>query len=118
EVRGGRREFRVGAEMGGSRWRLARQLIVENLALALTAGALGVLISFWGVDALINLNHGKLPRADEISVDARALVFTFALSSLVAGALGLLPLLRFGGRGLNQWLKEGGRAQSASAASH
>src|SRR5262252_1547209 len=111
------REFSVRAAMGASRWRLARQLIVENLALALTAGALGVLISFWGVNALINLNHGKLPRADEISVDARALVFTLALSSLVAVALGLLPLLRFGGRDLSERLKEGGRAQSASASS-
>jgi putative ABC transport system permease protein len=117
QVTARQREFSVRAAMGASRWRLARQLIVENLALALTAGALGVLISFWGVDALISLNHGKLPRADEIGVDARALVFTFALSSLVAVALGLLPLLRFGGRDLSERLKEGGRAQSASAAS-
>jgi len=75
------------------------------------------LISFWGVEELISLNHGKLPRADEISVDARALIFTFALSSLVAVALGLLPLVRFGGRDLSERLKEGGRAQSPSAAS-
>jgi len=111
------REFTVRAALGATRWRLARQFITENLALTLVAGGLGVLISFWGVDALINLNHGKLPRADEIGVDARALVFTFALSSLVAVALGLLPLLRFGGRDLSERLKEGGRAQSASAMS-
>jgi predicted permease len=117
QVTARQREFTVRAALGASRWRLARQLIVENLALALVAGGLGVLISRWGVEALINLNHGKLPRADEISVDARALVFTFALSSLVAVALGLLPLVRFGGRDLSERLKEGGRAQSASAAS-
>jgi len=111
------REFSVRAALGATRWRLARQFITENLALALVAGVLGVLISFWGVDALISLNHGKLPRADEINVDARALIFTFALSSLVAIALGLPPLVRFGGRDLSERLKEGGRAQSASAAS-
>src|SRR5262249_2173029 len=111
------REFSVRAALGATRRRLARQFIIENLALALIAGGLGVLISFWGVDTLISLNHGKLPRADEIGVDARALIFTFALSSLVAVALGLLPLVRFGGRDLSERLKEGGRAQSASAAS-
>ena len=77
------REFSVRAALGATRWRLARQFITENLALSLIAGGLGVLIAFWGVDALINLNHGKLPRADEINVDARALVFTF--SPFVAG---------------------------------
>jgi predicted permease len=85
--------------------------------LALLAGAVGVLISFWGVEALLSLNQGKLPRADEIGVDARALIFTFALSLLVSVALGLLPLVRFGRRDLNERMKEGGRAQSASAAS-
>ncbi|HEY7182756.1 MAG TPA: ABC transporter permease, partial [Blastocatellia bacterium] len=117
QVTARQREFTVRAALGATRWRLARQLIVENLALALLAGGLGVLISFWGVEELVSLNHGNLPRADEISVDARALIFTFALSSLVAVALGLLPLVRFGGRDLNERLKEGGRAQSASAAS-
>lgn len=115
QVTSRQREFTVRSALGATRWRLARQFITENLALALLAGALGVLISFWGVEALISLNHGKLPRANEISVDARALIFTFALSSLVAGALGLLPLVRFGGRDLHERLKEGGRAQSASA---
>jgi putative ABC transport system permease protein len=111
------REFSVRAALGATRWRLARQFITENLALSLVAGCVGVLIAFWGVDALINLNQGKLPRADEISVDTRALIFTFGLSLLVAIALGLLPLVRFGGRDLSERLKDGGRAQSASAAS-
>lgn len=117
QVTARQREFTLRAALGATRWRLARQFIIENLALTLLAGVLGVLISFWGVETLIGLNQGKLPRADEISVDARALIFTFGLSSLVAVALGLLPFLRFGGRDLSERLKEGGRAQSASAAS-
>ena len=112
------REFAVRTALGATRWRLARQSIAENLLLALLAGGLGVLLSFWGVDALIGLNQGNLPRADEISVNARALAFTFALSSLVAVALGLVPLLRFGGRDLQEGLKEAARGQSANAASH
>jgi predicted permease len=117
QVASRQREFSVRVALGATRWRLARQFITENMALTLVAGVLGVLISFWGVDALISLNHGNLPRAEEISVDTRALIFTFVLSLLVAVALGLLPLVRFGGDHLSERLKDGGRAQTAGVAS-
>jgi putative ABC transport system permease protein len=112
------REFAVRAALGATRGRLARQFIAENLMLALSAGGVGVVLSFWGVDALIGLNQGNLPRADEISVNWRALAFTFALSSFVAVSLGLVPLLRFGARDLQEGLKESARGQSANAATH
>jgi putative ABC transport system permease protein len=110
------RELAVRTALGATRWRLARQFIAENLLLALLAGGVGVLLSFWGVDALVSLNRGNLPRADEVGVNARVLVFTFALSSLVALALGLVPLLRFRGHDLQEGLKESARGQSASGA--
>ena len=50
------------------------------------SGLNGVLLSFWGVDALVGLNQSGLPRADEIGVNARTLALTFALSTLVAVA--------------------------------
>ncbi len=112
------REFAVRTALGATRGRLARQFIAESLLLALLAGGLGVLLSFWGVKALVGLNQGYLPRADEISVDTRVLALTFALSSLVAVALGLVPLLRLGGRDLQESLKEAARGQSANATSH
>src|ERR1051326_5213532 len=112
------REFAVRSALGATRWRLARQFIAENLMLALVAGGLGVLLSFWGIAALMGLDQGKLPRADEISINGRVLVFTFLLSVFVAVALGLLPLLRVGGSDLQEGLKEPARGQSASAASH
>lgn len=112
------REFAVRAALGATRGRLARQFIAESLLLALLSGGLGALLSFWGVKALIDLNQAYLPRADEIGVDGRALAFTFALSSLVAVALGLAPLLRLGKRDLQEGLKESARGQSANAASH
>ncbi len=112
-----RRELAERTALGATRWRLARQFIAENLILALVAGGVGVLLSFWGVDALVSLNQGNLPRADEISVNALPLAFTFALSSLVAVALGLVPLLRFGKRDLQEGLKEAARGRTANAPS-
>src|SRR5215813_2068378 len=90
------REFAVRAALGATRWRLARQFMAENLMLALLAGGAGVLLSFWGVAALVALNQGKLPRVDEIGVNADTLAFTLGLSTLMAMAFGLVPLLRFG----------------------
>jgi predicted permease len=112
------REFAVRAALGATRWRLARQFITENLVLALVSGVAGVLISFWGVKVIVDLNRGTLPRADEIGVNGRVLVFTFALSVLVAVSLGLIPLLRFGRRDFQQDMKEGARGESAGAAAN
>ncbi len=109
------RELAVRTALGATRWRLARQFIAENLILALLAGVLGVLLSCCGVDALVGLSQGNLPRADEISVNLHSLAFTFALSSLMAVALGLVPVLRFDMSDLQEDLKEAGRGRTANA---
>ena len=92
QVTARQREFAVRSALGATRFRLARQFITENLLLALTAGALGVLLSFWGVD-LLDLNKQSLPRMSEIGVNARAVAFTLGLSLLIAVVLGVVPLV-------------------------
>jgi putative ABC transport system permease protein len=116
QVTARRKEFAVRAALGAGRARLARQFVTENLLLALAGGALGALLSFWVVDLILGLNHGSLPRADEISVNARALAFTLALSLAIALALGLLAALRARDGDLQARLREAGRGQSAGAA--
>ena len=109
------REFAVRSALGATRLRLARQFIIENLLMTLVAGALGVLLSYWGVDLLIGLNEQSLPRMNEIGVDGRAMGFTFGLCLLVAVALVLVPLLRFSTRDLDANLREAGRGNSTYA---
>src|SRR6185295_2403013 len=84
QVTARKREFAVRSALGATRLHLARQFITENLLLTLTAGGLGTLLSFWGVDLLIGLNRQGLPRVNEIGVNTRAVVFTLGLCVLVA----------------------------------
>ncbi|MBO0725198.1 MAG: ABC transporter permease [Blastocatellia bacterium] len=107
-----RKEFAVRAALGATRLRLAAQFVTENALLALIAGALGALLAVWGVDLLIGLNPGSMPRADEIGVDARALGFTIGLALFIAVALGLAPVSRLSQNDLHDNLKDSGRGQT------
>ena len=118
QVTARQREFAVRSALGATRLRLARQFITENLLLALTAGALGVLLSFWGVDLLLGMNQQSLPRMSEIGVNARAVAFTVGLSLLIAAVLGVVPLLRFSTRDLETSLREAGSGARGYAGRH
>lgn len=114
QVSARQREFAVRAALGATRWRMARHLVMENLLLTLLASTLGLVFSLWGVDLLVWLNHGNLPREDEIAVSIRALLFAFGLAALIAVALGLLPLARVSPEALQADLKEAGRGQTSN----
>jgi predicted permease len=88
-------EVAIRTALGASRSRVVRQFLTESLLLALAGGVLGSLMAFWGTEAALTvLPEVLLPRADEIRVDARVLVFT-SVASVVAGILfGLVPALK------------------------
>jgi ABC-type lipoprotein release transport system permease subunit len=118
QVTARQREFALRSALGATRLRQARQFITENVLLAITAGALGVLLSFWGVKLLLGLNQQSLPRISEIGVNARAVAFTFGLSLLIAAVLGVVPLLRFSTRELETSLRETGSGARGYAGRH
>ncbi len=81
-----RGEISVRRALGATRLRMVRLLVTESLSLALVGGVLGVVAASIGIDALLALQPGELPRAAEIGTDRRALAFGLLLS-LGAGAL-------------------------------
>ena len=106
------REFAVRAALGASQMRVIRQLLTESVLLAGLGGALGLLLAFAGTKAVINTLPGSLPRAAEISLDFRALLFTMALTLFAAIFFGLAPALKSSRVSLQEVIKEGGRGSS------
>ncbi|HZS06018.1 MAG TPA: ABC transporter permease [Blastocatellia bacterium] len=103
------REFAVRAALGAGQWRLLRQLLTESMLLALAGGVLGLLLAAWGTRAALGVLPTALPRAHEVGLDGRVLLFTLAIS-LVTGVLaGLAPALKLSQWRLSETLKEGGR---------
>jgi predicted permease len=90
------REMLVRAALGAGTGRLRRLLLVENLALALAGGAIGVLVAVAGLRLLVAFAAQFSPRAAEIRVDGVVLAVGLATSVAAAVALSFVP--RIGGR--------------------
>jgi len=105
-----RREFAVRVALGARQGRLVRQLLTESLALSAIGGALGLMLAYWGAKAAVSAIPDMLPRAQNVGLDGRVLLFTL-LASLLAGVIfGLTPALRSARTDVNSTLNQSGRS--------
>src|SRR6266566_4464248 len=109
-----RREIAIRGALGAGLVRLARQFVTEGILLALCGAVLGVTLSFGSVRLVQLTNAGGIPRADEISMDWRVLLFTLGTSLITGVLFGLAPLAPLLVSGISESLKD--TAGSATAA--
>ncbi|WP_163991390.1 ABC transporter permease [Pyxidicoccus caerfyrddinensis] len=103
------REVSIRAALGAGRRRLVAQFLTESLVLSVAGGALGLLLAMWGMDVLLAVVGEGLPRAADVRLDARTVLFTTGVSLLTGLVFGLVPALQSSRADLSAAMREGAR---------
>jgi len=109
-----RQEMAIRAAIGGTRWRMARQLLIEGVLLSAAGGLLGMLLAAWGVPLLLALSPAELPRAQEVRLDSAVLACALGGSLICGLFLGVFPAVQAGHGNIGDSLRGEGRASTAT----
>lgn len=112
------RELAVRSALGAQRGRLVQQLILEASAFGFIGAIAGAVDAAAGLRLLVAIGPANLPRLAEISLDARAIGFAFAVSILAAVASGLAAAMKYTGARSADAIRSEGRSSTASRARH
>lgn len=108
-------EFAVRTALGAARSRLLVQLLTESLLLAVTGGALGVLLAQWSMRGLRSVSALDLPRTGEVHLDGLVLAFALALSIATGVLFGLFPSLQVSQPDLARALRDSAAGASGTS---
>src|SRR5262249_35165562 len=115
-------EFAVRTALGGTRWRVARQLLIESILLSLGGAVLGLFFAQWALQLILAHMPPDVARFvagwKTVRLDSGAFLFTL-VAAFVSGVLsGIAPSLLTSRHGVSETLKEGGRSSSLGRAQH
>lgn len=110
-----RREIAIRGALGAGMARLSRQFATEGVLLSLIGAVFGLALAFGGLRVIEMTHAGALPRAAEIGIDWRVLLFTLGLSFLTGVLFGLAPMASLFLGGIGESLKETGTSTTGSA---
>jgi putative ABC transport system permease protein len=109
------RELSIRAALGAKRNRLIRQFLTEAFLLSTIGGSLGVLAAVWGLNGLLAIAPGNLPRLEDVGVNVPVLLFSLLVVFLVAFGLGIFSAVRATSGDPRAALNEGSQRQAGAA---
>ena len=116
------KELAVRKTLGGSRWRIVRQLLTESILLALGGAAIGLALAQWEIQLIVRSMPADVSKFiagwKTIHLDAGAFLFTLAIAVACGVISGIAPALLSSQAGLGETLKEGGRGSSVGSKRH
>ena len=115
---GREQELSIRAALGASRARIAADLFLDSLVLALLGSLLGLGLAHGALRGLVAIAPAGLPRIGEIGIDGAVVLFTLALALVSSLLFGSIPVLKYSGAHLGTGLREGGRSLSESRQRH
>jgi len=116
------KEIAIRLSIGGSRWRIVRQLLTESLLIAFLGGTLGSIVAFWSVEGIVPfvLAHLPMPGASRlawnVSPDLHVWGYSLALTALTGIVFGLAPALHATRQDLGSAIKSDGAGLMGKAA--
>jgi putative ABC transport system permease protein len=108
------REVAVRAALGATRGRIARQLLIESIVLALIGAAFGTALAYAAIGALSRFGPADMPRLASIAIDRAVLLYALTASLVSALVFGFAPAVRLARTSVGESLKEGTRAIAGS----
>ena len=107
-------EFAIRTALGGTRWRLVRQLLAESALLSAAGGVLGVVLAYWLLKMLIALAPTNLPRIEEVALSRMSLLFAIAAAGACGLLFGAFPAIQASGPGRLHLLARASRTTAVS----
>ena len=115
---GRQQEMAIRAALGAS-WRdLARQLLMESVALGLVGGVLGLGLAYGAIHMLIAMSPLHLPRLAEVSINPAVVLFSLAIALATGVSFGVIPVMKYATPRIVHALQSGGRLASTSRERH
>jgi predicted permease len=110
------RDGAIRRALGAGAGHLFRPILMESLLIALSGGALGVLLAYAGVRVLVNTAPVDIPRLGEVHVSLMTLLFAFCVSAGCGILCGLWPAIRMTGVQPADALRSGSRSATEGRA--
>ncbi len=115
---GRHQELAVCAALGASRWRIAREFLLESVMLGMAGSVLGLGLAWGALRLLVAIAPQGLPRLHDIGIDLPVLAFTLLVALGCSLFFGSIPALRYASARIGTGLREGGRTTSQGRERH